>query len=961
MHNRLPQLGRASLALILIGAMWGIAGLMLMGQPATPSDVPTDTFINGSFAVSPDAPLDSPASPAEVAALDTAFAQAAAAYSALPNVNFTLQIAGRTVDYKAGAGVLYVRTLDEATGAPMPGRVLVVPVILENGTWTIRLPGDPAYSAAFDRFPPGLVNRIDPSPYEAVASADSYGPLSLTDYRLPWQHNTGGMVTRSYNYHGTGQIDFVIDNTNIVAAKSGTIIYINDTNTQNTYASGAWWYWNTVVIQHGPNEFSTYGHLAYNSVPQWIKNGCTTNYATTNCSVPVQAGQIIGIQGNTGWSTGPHLHINFGQQFMVDTRFAVPTGYAYTLQNVAFAGYTVSEVFNWPVGQRLIATHENQPSNPVVRANTNLIRNGDFTSGTTSWQTSGSITAAVSSGVYGFRRTAEASAAVVYQDAAYSASVNLPFEINLQLANAGSDSKRVSVQLSSSINNQGAITCSFTIPGSAPLQSYIVRGKNSAAWANVRFSLTLETVGGGNLQLDNVSARYRTDINPTATECLTVPTPLAPDGTASQPYGNPSYSWTTVPGATTYELLVYRSDVPSTPYFYLPNLAASTYCSGNTCTVEPTNQPSLNEAARLTDGWHVVYVRANTMDVWGGPRVFLFDAPSPLPPGVSTPSGTNTLRPSFTITLSGAAEYSNKLRVFLIHKTRFDAGNYTALIDQWYTRADFCGSATATTCRWQTPFDLQDDTDYYLFLQGYGAGGFSAGGPFSNGWSGVQFRVDTVPDAAVPANVRATGNQGNPSIQWNDDTRSDSFYVYLRRQSDGGTAYLQWHQKAGTSLCNGTTCGLTLPLALSNGTYEVYVYACGAGGCSSGGPYGNGWGGGSTNGTFTLSFGTPALVSGLNASVVGGTVNASWTAPAGVSRYSVWVGTANATRTYYLQWHSALDLNCAAPAQTCQISLPLGLGSGTIYVAVQSGGPGGLSVGGLVNNGYQVSGAVVIP
>ena len=36
----------------------------------------------------------------------------------------------------------------------------------------------------------------------------------------------------------------------------------------NAYASAAWWYWNTVIIQHGEHEFSLYGHLAPDSIPR---------------------------------------------------------------------------------------------------------------------------------------------------------------------------------------------------------------------------------------------------------------------------------------------------------------------------------------------------------------------------------------------------------------------------------------------------------------------------------------------------------------------------------------------------------------------------------------------------------------------------------------------------------------------------------------------------------------------
>jgi hypothetical protein len=192
----------------------------------------------------------------------------------------------------------------------------------------------------------------------------------LTDYQLPWTANAWATVTRSYAVHGVGQIDFVLDANNqaIAAAKDGVIIYANDSHSLNTLASGAWWYWNTLVIQHGPQEFSMAAHLLPNSVPAWIKAQCSSNYGTRNCAVPIRAGQIIGTQGNTGTSSGAHLHFATGQSFLNDARAdtldedgdgntseLIHTGYAWTLQNVPFAGYSDTVVANWPVGTRLKA------------------------------------------------------------------------------------------------------------------------------------------------------------------------------------------------------------------------------------------------------------------------------------------------------------------------------------------------------------------------------------------------------------------------------------------------------------------------------------------------------------------------------------------------------------------------------------------------------------------------------
>ena len=69
----------------------------------------------------------------------------------------------------------------------------------------------------------------------------------------------------------------------IFAAEDGVVIF-----------SGSWGgYGKTIILDHGAAFTTLYGHMSQ----YFVKEG-----------VAVKKGQIIGLVGSTGWSTGPHLH-----------------------------------------------------------------------------------------------------------------------------------------------------------------------------------------------------------------------------------------------------------------------------------------------------------------------------------------------------------------------------------------------------------------------------------------------------------------------------------------------------------------------------------------------------------------------------------------------------------------------------------------------------------------------------
>jgi hypothetical protein len=120
-------------------------------------------------------------------------------------------------------------------------------------------------------------------------------------YQLPFQKGVKVRCSRSTE-HGTiyseqNAYDFVINEqiNYITAARAGKVRILKENSNSGCSNSSCVSMANYVVIDHGDGTEALYLHLAFNSVPV-IKDQI------------VKQGDIIGIMGNTGYSTGPHLH-----------------------------------------------------------------------------------------------------------------------------------------------------------------------------------------------------------------------------------------------------------------------------------------------------------------------------------------------------------------------------------------------------------------------------------------------------------------------------------------------------------------------------------------------------------------------------------------------------------------------------------------------------------------------------
>lgn len=145
------------------------------------------------------------------------------------------------------------------------------------------------FENALSEYESKLSYILDPSTLPPAGKGVLRWPLSkvrITQYF----GNTEFAKSGAYNGSGHNGVDFGTPvGTPVKAALSGTIVETGNTDVYpGCYSYGTW-----VLIQH-PNGLSTlYGHLSQVNV----SNGQS-----------VSTGDLIGYSGNTGYSTGPHLH-----------------------------------------------------------------------------------------------------------------------------------------------------------------------------------------------------------------------------------------------------------------------------------------------------------------------------------------------------------------------------------------------------------------------------------------------------------------------------------------------------------------------------------------------------------------------------------------------------------------------------------------------------------------------------
>jgi murein DD-endopeptidase MepM/ murein hydrolase activator NlpD len=140
-------------------------------------------------------------------------------------------------------------------------------------------------------------------------------------YHLPYQ--PGRMFPVSQGFHGkyshTGgdcySIDFKMpEGTPVHAAREGVVVGIKNDSERGGSDRKYEWDANYVLIRHSDGTLGHYVHLK--------KDGCRVQVGQN-----VKAGEWIGLSGNTGHSTGPHLHFSVFKAQSGKQRQTVPIKY----------------------------------------------------------------------------------------------------------------------------------------------------------------------------------------------------------------------------------------------------------------------------------------------------------------------------------------------------------------------------------------------------------------------------------------------------------------------------------------------------------------------------------------------------------------------------------------------------------------------------------------------------------
>lgn len=147
-----------------------------------------------------------------------------------------------------------------------------------------------AFSDELNAYEAQLQLIIDPSSYPHAGKGLLFWPLDNVQITQYFGNTEFAQRTAAYNGKGHNGIDFRASRgTRVKAALTGTVTGTGNSDlVPGCYSYGKW-----VLLQHNNGLSTLYAHLDVISV---------------SAGQEVRTGDVIGYSGNTGYTTGPHLH-----------------------------------------------------------------------------------------------------------------------------------------------------------------------------------------------------------------------------------------------------------------------------------------------------------------------------------------------------------------------------------------------------------------------------------------------------------------------------------------------------------------------------------------------------------------------------------------------------------------------------------------------------------------------------
>jgi murein DD-endopeptidase MepM/ murein hydrolase activator NlpD len=185
-------------------------------------------------------------------------------------------------------------------------------------------------------------------------------PDSDYPYLFPFEHGKKFKIVQGFNGKFThfGQNQYAVDfnmpeGTPVFAARDGLVTEVKVDSSVNGTTPEFNQYNNYIRIHHSDGTFGNYVHLKQNG-------------AAVSPGDEVKAGQLIGYSGNTGYSSGPHLHF--------DVRVPTRKGETQSIP-ILFMNYDGKAVVP-AAGQYYYALHPGM--SPFTVTLGRLLRNDDF-------------------------------------------------------------------------------------------------------------------------------------------------------------------------------------------------------------------------------------------------------------------------------------------------------------------------------------------------------------------------------------------------------------------------------------------------------------------------------------------------------------------------------------------------------------------------------------------------------